>query len=393
MTLQREHIVRALAILGCIAAAAWVVHNTEWVDETVYLPARGEAADDPMYAIKQVVQRLGMRVVAPLNFDRLPPPQATLVLHAFHWNLFPQREEALRRWVEDGGHLVVPAWSGKERGLGWVPITTVHPERPAAQAAGRPEPVPARSPAQPPCETAREPDSVPPAFGTHRDFRLCSHDVSWLSSATPAQWSLATPRGAHALRIAAGRGSVTALRYPGSMIRGRDTLHDDRMLAFVAALRLAPGGEVWFVQSETRTPLLRLVWQSGAPAVLLAALALALALWRGGVRFGPRAPVPPLARRSVAEQVRGTAQFIFRRDAAALHRAQLRALEQVARRRIPQHDRLARRARAEAIARAAGLQPDDLARAMDPSLQRPHRDLIVTLTLLETASRRLAAFR
>jgi hypothetical protein len=167
-------------------------------------------------------------------------------------------------------------------------------------------------------------------------------------------------------------------------------LEGDNALVFVASLQLRPGDTVWFADSEQRSPLLAVIWRSGAPAVLLGALAVALLLWRAGVRFGPGAPTAPRARRSVAEQIRGTANFIFQRDSAALHRAQLRTLEQAARKTIRDHDRMDRRSRAEAIAKATALDADALARAMDPALKRPRRDLLATLTLLETAVRRLA---
>lgn len=383
MKLQRDHLVHALAALGLVAAAVWFVQCTEWVDVVVKQPPRGDAATDRHHVLKQIVRRLGVRVTAPTNLDRLPPPGATLLLDTLDWNLFPRREVALRQWVEGGGHLVLPqSWMSSRRGLAWVPVATVPPPQPT------PGTLPAR---EPECMVAREPDGVAPAFGARRDFRLCNHSRSFLRSTVPVQWSLDTPGRPQMLRVALGRGHVTVLQV--HLTDRHDILRDDHALAVVAALRLAPGGELWLVDAEKRQPLLALIWQSGAPAVLLGALALALALWRGGMRFGPPAPAAPLARRSVAEQVRGTAHFIFRRDAAALHRAQLRALEQVARRHVPLHDRLARHERADAIARAAGLETDPLARAMDPSLQRSRRELIATLSLLETAARRLAAAR
>ena len=48
-------------------------------------------------------------VVAAHSLEQLPPPGATLVLGSPHWNMFPGRDAALRRWVDAGGHLVVVA--------------------------------------------------------------------------------------------------------------------------------------------------------------------------------------------------------------------------------------------------------------------------------------------
>ncbi|HMC15462.1 MAG TPA: DUF4350 domain-containing protein, partial [Albitalea sp.] len=185
-----------------------------------------------------------------------------------------------------------------------------------------------------------------------------------------------------------GRGVVTA-RSGYGLFGNLELFRADHALATVAMLRLRPGDEVWFIADEARSPLLSVIWSSGAPAVLLAALVLGLALWRGAVRFGPAAPSAALARRSVAEQIRGTAHFIWLRNGVALHRAQLRALDEAARSRVHQHDRLDRRARAEAIARLTALDADHLMRAMDTTLKRRRGELPHALTLLESARRRL----
>ena len=396
MTLGRDTLLNGLAALGVLAALAWFIHSTEWADETVPLPAHGEAAKDRHYVAKQVIQRLGGQVVAPQNFDTLPPAGATLVLSSWHWDLFPEREQALRRWVENGGHLVAQTWRGPE----WLPIERMNaPARAASAAASAPPAAPPaprstllgpRFGARPPeCHELHEPDDVEPAYGAARRYRLCDGTSGmFLRTRALRRWSVDGPSGPEWLRTSLGRGMVTASL--ADVSDNRSLLEGDNALVFIAALHLRPGDTVWFVDSEQRPPLLSVIWQTGAPAVLLGALALALLLWRAGVRFGPGAPTAPPARRSVAEQIRGTASFIFQRDAAALHRAQLRALEQAARRMIRDHDRMDRRSRAEAIAKATALDADDLARAMDPSLKRPRRDLLAALTLLETAVRRLS---
>ena len=82
-----------------------------------------------------------------------------------------------------------------------------------------------------------------------------------------------------------------------------------------------------------------LTWRFGAPAVLLLLAAVALGLWRSGTRFGPRVAVTQTARRSLAEQIRGTGQFALRFGGGeALHAATLRALRDAAIRRVPSYD-------------------------------------------------------
>ena len=83
----------------------------------------------------------------------------------------------------------------------------------------------------------------------------------------------------------------------------------------------------------------------GAPAVLLLALMVALGLWRCAVRFGPLIAPPERARRSLAEQIRGTGQFALRFGGGkALHAAAARALREAALKRQASYDRLSSRA-------------------------------------------------
>ncbi len=387
MTLSRDARINLAAGLLLAVAAAWLVHRTEWAEVDVRDPPSGEAARDPHYALKQIARRAAATVESPQNLDRLPPPHAVLVLASTDWDLFPERDRALRTWITAGGDLVL---QGKGRRPAWIDLDLHRVPRPARDAddSGREMRSRPTGKALPACHEVRERNDLPPAFGDRRAFTLCGWNFGMaLGTGAPVQWALDGPGGAEALRIRMGRGSVTALL--DDVTVNERILDGDNALVAAAALQLAPGRDVWFVEAERRTPLLALVWRTGAPAVLLSALALALLLWRAGRRFGPRAAPADLARRSVAEQIRGTTAFIFRRDGATLLRAQLRALEQAGRRRIPDHDRLDRRSRARAIAALSGLDVDALQRAMDPALHRRPRELAAALQLIETAVRRL----
>ena len=74
------------------------------------------------------------------------------------------------------------------------------------------------------------------------------------------------------------------------------------------------------------------MWRYGAPSRLCSASRWSrLALWRGGVRFGPLTAASETARRSLAEQIRGTGQFVLRHGGGeALHAAAVRALNEAA---------------------------------------------------------------
>jgi hypothetical protein len=145
---------------------------------------------------------------------------------------------------------------------------------------------------------------------------------------------------------------------------------------------------VHFLSEEEQPSLLALLWIYGSPVVVLAFVLVGLALWRGGVRFGPLAAPPSSGRRSLAEQIRGTGQFVIRHNGGeALHSAAVRALDEAARRRVSGYAGLSARERAEALADLTGFDRNALAAAIyHPGLRGPH-ELRSTIGLLEAARR------
>jgi hypothetical protein len=416
---SNEVTINLLALAAIAALGIWLMVATEWVDVLKPTPPRGEAARDDHYAIKQIVAKLGGKVESPENLDRLPPPGATLVLQSNEWDFLPGRNQQLRQWVEEqGGHLMLPSFYTTGNDIPWIPI------REKKQANKKPannddddeeedEDKPAASsPAKPP---ARNDDSMNPklvgprnrpqlqcpsltetttdASAQPRSFRLCGGE--WGARLEPmpwaqSSWSINGPRGAHSLRIPLGKGRVTAIaehRY----LSNRNLFLGDHAQAAIAALDLRPGNEVWFVMDEKREALLKWLWHRAGPAIGLALLAMAFALWRGALRFGPLLPPTPLARRSVAEQIRGTAAFVLRGGGAPLLAAARRALDDAARQRIAGYDRMTMGQRIEALRQPTGLSANVLIRALDPQLPPGRgRALADKLAVIEQTRRRVA---
>ncbi|MEO8152511.1 MAG: DUF4350 domain-containing protein [Rhizobacter sp.] len=416
--LNRDLLARALVVALVVGIVAWLASCTEWVDVDVPLPARGEAAKNHLYATQQLVRRLGATVATPHDLSQLPPPRATLLLTSWYWDLFPERVQRLKSWVDSGGHLVIYAGSMTHEQLrDWLPIKRLDPARKASKddkkgdadadadddsdddddTKAKPVAAPASAPRifgsnEPPCRDAVEPDSVMPAYADgSRHFRICAYaNTGWkLQSVSAALWSLDGPSGPLMLRAARGKGEVTVI-LPWALLDNDRVLKGDNSLAAVAALQARPGADVWFIAEEARPPFLKWLWQEAWVAVLLGATALALVLWRGARRFGPLMATPAEGRRSMAEQISGTAQFLRRRGPEALLAAQIRALETVARSHLRQYDKLDRIQRATAIGQATGLDAAALGLALDKSLARRRVDLPATLELLETARRLLA---
>ena len=423
-------LVAALLAALAVALVAWFMQAIEWTEIEVRTPPRGEAARDRFYAAKQLARRLGAEVTAVRSFERLPPPGATLVLGSRRWNMFPGREAGLRHWIEAGGHLVVlqSAWSAQGDTPDWVPMRSRQLRRhdgaassaTAASPPARAGPAPAASapaenadsehdadadadaaaevfaellPRRPGhCAEYAEPARLAGAFGAPRRYRICG-SASRLLRADTASWLLAGREGVIAARVPYGHGDISASALEGSLSNG-PLLRDDGALAFAALLQLKAGDRVWFVDEETRARFLALLWQNGAPALLLAAVATLLLLWRGGARFGPLLAERPRARRSIGEQVRRTAAFIAAGGGTALHRASVRALEEEARRSIAGYGALfGARERSEAIARRTGVDAAALAGALSAPGRSDRHLLAAAIARLEHARRALEPAR
>jgi hypothetical protein len=426
-----EVTVNLLALAAIAALGAWLFFATEWVDVWRPTPPRNEAARDSHYAIKQIAAKLGAKVTSPDNLDRLPPHGATLVLESNEWDFLPGRSEQLREWVEvHGGHLVLPSFSTTGATIDWLPLREKKRAKGADLSCPAPgahtddrddrddedgedgddaskDAKPAQAPSRPrmpdprlvgpqdgprdPCPVLAERIGGDAEAEPRRQFRLCQGD--WLTGleAAPAaaeSWALVGRRGAPVLRATLGNGRVTAMG-AWRFLDNDSVFKGDHAQTAVAMIDLRAGSDIWFVIDEKRDALLTWLWHRAGPAIGLALLAVAFALWRGARRFGPLLPQAPLARRSVAEQIRGTAAFVLRGGGAALLTAARRALDDAARQRIAGYDRMTMSQRVEALRQPTGLPADVLTRALDPQL--PHkRALADKLAVIEQTRRRLA---
>src|SRR5579859_3349781 len=133
--------------------------------------------------------------------------------------------------------------------------------------------------------------------------------------------------------------------------------------------------------------LLKQLWTYGAPVIVLGLLLVALWLWRSGVRFGPLEAAADPARRSLAEQIRGTGRFTLRFGGGrALHAATIRALSEAAARRLPHYDRLSGPERIAALASLTSVSEQELSAALEePGARR--RDIRRAIASLEAARR------
>ena len=235
----------ALCAALLVAAAGSIRNSIEWVEVDEARAARGEAAHDRFYVAKKLAARLGASVTTAASLEQLPPPGAILVLGSRHWVLFPGRDGALRRWVEEGGHLVVlpGAWSASGEPPAWVPIRNRNKPRGddedlsvrAAVRAASQARAAARARNDPHCPVVSEPEGSVGAYGAPRSYRVCGSAPRSLSAIRP-RWLVVGSDGPIAARVGIGRGDVTANAIEGSL-DNRALLRDDGALYVGRAAR------------------------------------------------------------------------------------------------------------------------------------------------------------
>jgi hypothetical protein len=394
MTRPRLIVISVIAIVLLYAAGTWVSNRTEWVEHSMPMPLKGEAARNPFYAAQRFADRLG----ATTSWDRIftaPPADAVIVLTSWQWNLSASRRTAFERWVERGGRLVVDStlFGGGEQFEKWSGITRkfVLPDQKddADEQDLESEQEDEEDSIRPCREATEERDGAPVSTQRSLSRTVCiAGGFGMLVADRPVLWGLRDQRGLQVARVSVGRGSVTVIN--GAPFRSRALFDGDHAWLLVASTQMTRGDEIHFLSQDDHPGLLAIAWISGWPVIVLCGLLVVLLLWRGAMRFGPLAAPPALARRSLAEQIRGTGQFVLRGGgASALHGAMVRALEEAVRRNVKGYGALSGEARTSALAAAVGDRgrAEAVAVAMDDGARTDASDSRRTLAKIEAARR------
>jgi hypothetical protein len=372
-------------VLFALLAAAWIVANTEWGDVEIPSPLRGEAATNPFYAAQKLVAALGATSERRESLGDTPS-DAVVVLSTWGWDIDRDRRSDFERWVEAGGRLVVDGAliSGSDAFERWTRIERAEEEvDPDEDLFEAPE---IGEPCVPLDAVGAESDE-----GATAVYSACNFDyASWFETNEPVLWGLSDGGFLLAARVAVGQGRVTVINAVPFVYR--ELLEGDHGELLAAAAELRVGDHVVFMSEADVASLPELVWRHGAPVVAVLLLWIALALWRGAMRFGPLVAPTERARRSLAEQILGTGRFALRvGGGAALIAAARRALHEAARRRIVGYEGLAVAAQSQAVAALARVDPGQLAAALDPELSSRPLELRAKLALLEAARRELVS--
>ncbi|MBL8266122.1 hypothetical protein [Steroidobacter sp.] len=385
--MKGSHVVTAAVLIVIALIGAWIARNTYWDEATVPLPMKGEALTNSMYAAQKLAEKLGVTAQSQRRLDQMPEPNAVIYLSYWNWDLIQSRREQLQRWVEAGGRLVadrsliggevaLKQWAGVER--------AESPEPEEHTSASDDSDIDAGC-----ADLDTETIALVPST-KQASYYVCGlAPGSWLTTSRRASWLLSDGDEMQAVRMDIGSGSFTLIN--ATAFESRNIFLGDNALLFIAATRLERGDHIYFLSEEKSASLLELIWKHGAAVVLLSLAVIALALWRGSLRFGPPAGVPDPARRSLAEQIVGTGRFTLRFGSGrALHAATVRALHETAHRYLSGYESMAAEARVAALAKNTGLDESSLAEAINYTGSRKAGELRKVVALLETARRSIS---
>jgi hypothetical protein len=383
----RTWIVAGLLVLAVAAVGFWIASNSYWEEVETRGQLQGDALTNPFYGAQRLAELLGAH--AQLRHDTLvmPPAGGVIVLGRWNWSLMGASRQRLEQWVSAGGRLVVSRTLLADDDFdAWTGVT---------QFRSRGKLITRNKGCKPgtPCFVLElTPAAGPGEVPANKPFAVCDlTEWSYLNTTRKVSWRLNDPNDhAQALRVPLGGGSVTVVNT--APFSYDSLLCKDNGRLFVAATQLRAGERIEFLTEGESEPLLLLVWDYGAPVVVLAMLAIALWLWRSSVRFGPLEAVPNRARRSLAEQIRGTGQFALRFGGGqALHAATVRALEETAIRHVPRYEHLGGNERGATLAPLTGISSEELLVALHYAGTHSLHELLEAIATLETARRRLAS--
>jgi hypothetical protein len=287
-------VIAAVLLLGL--GVAWWLHQFKRVERWIDLPRTGEAASNPLFALRVALEKDGRDVRA---WRRLDPDamqlaaQDTVLFDGDPRALSTRVRERLLQQVRNGAHLIVT-----------VPPPDVAID--AFEASGTRLPVPLL-------------DEI--GVRVHRRPADCmAHDATPVPLCTGRRFE--APRGTAVrigdvhgdvfARVVLGRGSVDVLASLDFLTTDALKFRPNAAFAHQVIGGGDPHGRVHLVHSGAMPSLWRTLIRRGWPAWLPLALLLAGWLSARMRRLGPLLPAPVLERRSLLEHVAASGEHQWR---------------------------------------------------------------------------------
>jgi len=373
----RNALIFLLGLLVTSVLAAWFLGRYERAERELALPPRGEAAYNPLYALRQTLRADGVRAESRQRLDlaamRLQPHDSVL-LFGDPRALSKPDSDALLAWVEHGGHLILRTPAADEDD-----DTTKLPIFDALDVAlekGKPaDCLKLAIPGQPEhsefCNGRRfqvDYDAASNLWGSDEDYAYARlpYGDGYVDLLAEMDFLQNGGNGGNRLRD-------DALDTPPAPPSGglRDVPH--RLLARQILAPNYGDGTIYLIYSAELPSLWRTLFTRGWPAWVPALLMLLAWLWSRMQRFGPLRASPAGDRRSLLEHVRASGEHLFRYGKSALLYAAMRqAFLTRLRRRAPLAAALQGAAQAAAIAERLHLSPAQVEQALQAPAPKQH---------------------
>jgi len=344
-----------LLVLG-VGGVLWFFDNFERRAIQIPVGYSAEARRNPWLAFERYLRRSGIQVESVAGRTPLNDPQPTtdtLVVRGLG-PLNATRRAALRRWMEEGGHLIVEAvrlWDEDERprddlladfGIQLQSESDEKRLQEGSEASAFEIPAPDLS----------------------RPLRVAFDPRYHLVVESEAPGDLRLGGRLRLVERAVGAGRLTVVSDSGFMTNAEIGRHDH---AFFAARLVAPnsGGKVWLLYDSSVPWLGELIWSAAPQAVISVGVLLLVWLWSLGVRLGPLRSESRARQRDLLEHLDASGDLLWRHGRAArLVETSRRRILAAWVRRHPHLERSDRNAQADAIAEFTGWPAERVSRAL-----------------------------
>ncbi len=297
------------ASLACAAALAFGVYGfLQFFEKRSFefqVGFHGEAAANRYLAAQRLLERMGIEVRSLKlgELSSLPPHNGTLILPTERRTLSRERTRLLKRWVDQGGHLIVVTWTlWDEEDRREDPLLDPLGFRQYAQLEGVESVLALAS-----VSGREQPLSV------QHDPRFRFEDRE-----DRATWSIEDANGTHLLQAPVLQGTLTALTDDLFMTNYTIAEHDHAELMYRLARTDGRTGPVWIVFAEEWPGPWQLLWENGWAVVVALAFLISSWIWMRSRRFGPLLPDPPRDRRSLMEHIEASGRFHWRHAGARM---------------------------------------------------------------------------
>jgi hypothetical protein len=355
-----------LLVLGLLAS--YLMGKLEPYEDVIEHGPAPEVASSPYLAAEHFLRKQGIaaRRAEGLDvLDGLPSEGQTLMLLADRGNMTPRQVERVLQWTASGGHLLFIAerlWDEEEGKSGDLLLDLLGVQQYMTdelddEEASEPESDSEASEAYPQLtKLYLENEQAPAYIAFDTDFHLYdaqNRAHAWANS----------DAATHLLQLYHGDGLITVLSDPWIWQNRNIDDYDHAWLLWY----LGQDSAVTLLYHADSDGLARLLLRHFPLALLVLALLIIATLWHVGMRHGPLQAPASRARRQLEEHLRGSADFLLRRNGQhSLLKGLQQDINRRARRRHPGFEKLAVAEQWQVLGRLTRLPAKDISQAMRP---------------------------